>query len=349
MAALLTEPMTGAAVLQQGAANEVRATGLAMAAPKVLRSGLNSKRETAWLDTVGRAALGGGSPFITTHLTHLSNSANQGAPLDPGSTLRFALPTRDTEGAPPVLVLRGEGAARTTVLDRGGVPLMDVETVGSTKLVLPAGSATVAVTGLGRVHESQREPALGAVTLAEATHAVPVVGWQSHSELVALTDTTLVARGALLRLSAAAAPLAQRGTVRAHEAVDYQTGLETMLPLSVRTVAVVLDDGPGEPAGDLASSLGLSAQHAVLSDEPVIIAAGNRTILVYEVLKADVDAPWIVISLAFSTAWSASGVMGFQAPPSVWVPLLAEADLDTLVEDGPLSATGSMRLQFIEA
>jgi hypothetical protein len=59
--------------------------------------------------------------------------------------------------------------------------------------------------------------------------------------------------------------------------------------------------------------------------------------------------PWIVISLAFSTAWSAGGVMGFQAPPAVWVPLLAEADLDTLVEDGPLSATGGLRLQFIEA
>lgn len=349
MTELLTVPMAGAAVLLQGAANEVRATGLAMAAPKVVRSGLNAMREAAWLDAVGRAALGGSGPVITTHLTHLSNTANRGASLDPGSTMRFVLPTRNTEGAPPVLVLRGDGAARTTVLDRGGVPLMDVETVGSIKLVLPEGSAMVAVTGLGRVRGTQRELALGAVTLAEATHAVPVVGWQSHSELVALTDTTLMARGALLRLSAAAAPLAQRGTVRAHEAVDHQTGLETLLPMGVRTVAIVLDDGPGELTADLASSLGLSAQNAVLSDEPVIIAAGNRTILVYEVLKADVEAPWIVISLAFSTAWSASGVMGFQAPPAVWVPLLAGTDLDTLVEDGPLSATGGLRLQFIEA
>ncbi len=347
MARLLEEPMEGAAVLMQGAATEVRATGLAMAAPKVVRSALNTQRETAWLNGLGRAALGGGAPIITTHATHM-NTAAQGAPLDPGSTLRFALPTRHIEGTPPVLVLRGEGAARTTVLDRGGEPLMDVETVGNTQLVLPVGSATVAVTGLGRVRSTQRQPGLGTVTLEEATHAVPVVGWQSHSELVALTDTTLMARGALLRLSSAAAPLAGRGCVRAHEAVSRQTGLQTLLPMGVRTVAVVIDEGAEDAAGDLASSFGLSAQNAVLSDDPVVLVAGQRTLLVYEVLKTDVDAPWIVISQAFSTAWSAAGVLGFQAPPSVWVPLLTGTDLDALVEDGPLSATGGLRLQFIQ-
>jgi hypothetical protein len=226
---------------------------------------------------------------------------------------------------------------------------MDVETVGAVRLTLPEGASLVAVTGLGRVREKRREPALGAVTLAEATHAVPVVGWQSHSELVALSDTTLQARGALLRLSASTAALARRGTVRAHDAVSRQTGLETLLPPGVRTIAVVLDEGPGELQGDLASSFGLSVRHAGLSDEPVVIAAGHRTVLVYEVLKADVDAPWIVVSLAFTTAWSVGGVMGFQARPDVWVPLLAEAELDTLVEGGPLSATGSLLLQFTKA
>jgi hypothetical protein len=177
---------------------------------------------------------------------------------------------------------------------------------------------------------------------------VPVVGWQSHSELVALTDTTLMARGALLRLSSATAPLAGRGCVRAHEAVSRQTGLQTLLPLGVRTVAVVIDEGAEDAAGDLASSFGLSAQNAVLSDDPVVLVAGQRTLLVYEVLKTDVDAPWIVIAQAFTTAWSAAGVLGFQAPPLVWVPLLTGADLEALVEDGPLSATGGLRLQFIQ-
>ena len=345
MADLLAPPMPGAAVIRQGAGTEPRATGLAMAAPRLVRSsGLASTRETAWLDALGRAALRSEKPTDLTH--HRALKAKAGAPLDPGSTLRFTLPTRDTEGAVPSLLITGEGAARITVLDRGGVPLLDVETVGQTRQALPEGASLVAVTGLGRVHEQRREPALGAVTLAEATHAVPVVGWQSHSELVALTDTTLMARGALLRLSSTPGALARRGTVRAHEAVSRQTGLETLLPVNVRSVVVVLDDGPGEPSGDLASSLGLSARFAELSEEPVVIAAGSRTVLLYEVLKADVDAPWIEVSLAFTPAWSVAGVMGLQGSSDVWMPLLVEAELDTLVEDGPLSATGSVRVSF---
>lgn len=345
MLELLAPPMAGAAVVLQGNAAEPRATGLAMAAPRVVRSGTASVRETAWLDAMGRAALRREKP---TDLTHRSLKAQAGAPLDPGSTLRFALPSRDVEGSPPVLWVTGDGAARITVLDRGGEPLMDVETVGQTRQALPEGASLVAVTGLGRVREKRRKPALGAVTLNESTHAVPVVGWQSHSELVALTDTTLLARGALLRLSSAAGALARRGTVRAHEAVSRQTGLQTLLPAGVRSVVLVLDDGPGEPSGDLASSLGLSVRHAELASEPVIVAAGSRTVLVYDVLKSDVDAPWIEVSLAFSTAWSVGGVMGLQASPEVWVPLLADAELDALVEDGPLSALGSLRLSFVE-
>lgn len=346
MATLLKPPSAGAVVVLQGAAHEPRATGLAMAAPRVVRGGTASKRETDWLDAVGGAATGSRKPLGGASA---QRKPQKGAPVDPGSTLRFVLPTRDTQGLPPALQLRGDGAARVCVLDRGGLPLMDVETVGAVRLALPEGASLVAVTGLGRVREKRREPAMGAVTLAEATHAVPVVGWQSHSELVALSDTTLQARGALLRLSASTAALARRGTVRAHDAVSRQTGLETLLPPGVRTIAVVLDEGPGELQGDLASSFGLSVRHAELSAEPVVIAAGHRTVLVYEVLKADVDAPWIVVSLAFTTAWSVGGVMGFQARPDVWVPLLAEAELDTLVEDGPLSATGSLLLQFTKA
>ena len=128
--------------------------------------------------------------------------------------------------------------------------------------------------------------------------------------------------------------------------MSRQTGLETLLPVNVRSVVVVLDDGPGEPSGDLASSLGLSARFAELSEEPVVIAAGSRTVLLYEVLKADVDAPWIEVSLAFTPAWSVAGVMGLQGSSDVWMPLLVEAELDTLVEDGPLSATGSVRVSF---
>jgi hypothetical protein len=66
------------------------------------------------------------------------------------------------------------------------------------------------------------------------------------------------------------------------------------------------------------------------------------------VLKVDAQAPWLAVVLAHTDAWSVAGVMGFAAPPETWEPLLAEAELDALVENGPLSASGSLTLQFIE-
>jgi hypothetical protein len=346
MAALRQAPMPGAAVWHQPAAVQTRATGVAMAAPTVLQSAASTARERQWLTQVGAAALG--SAQRSDSQAARRGASELGAALDPGSTLRFALPTRDIEGKPPVLVLSGDAAARVTALDRVGEPLLDVETVGSTKLVVPPGTAWLSVTGLGRSAQQPETPALGAVTLDEATDAVPVVGWQSHTELVALTDTTLLARGALLRLSARASALSERGCVRAQAALDQQTGLETHLPTRIRTLALVLDEGPGEPSADLASSLGLSVRHAQVSEEPTLILAGTRTMLIYEVTEVAADAPWLVVALAHTDAWRVAGVMGFAAPPSVWVPLLAEGELDALVEDGPLSASGSLRVQFIE-
>ena len=339
MLALRAPPSPGAAVRRQGAASEARPTGLAMAAPTVMRASTASRRERDWLNQLEAAALDRSAQRGATE---------PGAVLDPGSTLRFDLPTRNTSGRPPVLVLTGEAAARVTSLDRSGAPLMDVETVGSTKLQVPLGTALLSVTGLGRSGQRPNAPALGAVSLAEATDAVPVVGWQAHNELVVLGDSTLLARGALLRLGAAVPSLLLRGCVPAHEALERQSGLETLLPTTIRSLVVVLDEGLGEPSAELASSLGLSVRHGSVSDEPTLIVAGGRTVLLYEVLKAEPEAPWLVVAITHTDAWRLAGVMGFAAPPSVWEPLLVEGDLDALVEDGPLSASGSLRLQFVE-
>lgn len=346
MDTLRAAPSPGASVKRQGSANEARATGLAMAAPTVMRASTATRREREWLDQMGAATLG---KALRDGSAVRRDAAAPGAVLDPGSTLRFELPTRNVDGEPPVLVLSGDAAARVTALDRSGAPRLDVETVGSTKLAIPVGTAMLAVTGLGRSSQRPNAPALGAVSLGEATDAVPVVGWQAHNELVALTDNCLLARGALLRLGASVADLSQRGCVLASTALDRQSSLETLLPTSIRSLAVVLDEGAGEPGSDLASSLGLSVRHGAVSEEPTLIVAGGRTVLLYEVLKVEAQTPWLVVALAHTDAWSVAGVMGFAAPPSVWEPLLAEGELDALVEDGPLSASGSLRLQFIES
>lgn len=347
MSGLLTAPMAGASVQRQAGARSPRASGMALAAPRLVAGSTAPAAAQAWLKALGDAALagGGGAPDIGTH--GAVNRGNAlGAPVDPGATLRFELPTRNVSGPVPTLVLGG-AATRITALDRSGEPLLDVEAEGAAKLTLPEGTALLAVTGLGRARAQQRPVALGAVTLQEAAHPVPVVGWHAHSTLVALSDQTLQARGALLRLGAPVADLGAAGAVRASRATAGQNGLETWLPKAVKTIALVLEEGPGAGSAELARDLGLSVQGAEVSAEPVIVAAGERVILVYAVLKTDPDATALCVVQAQRASWVAAGVLGMGDTPARWAPLLAETDIDSLVEDGPLTATGSATLHFV--
>lgn len=349
MQALRTPPLLGAGVQRVASATARRATGLASKVPPVQRGLQSPLALRKVLAQVEKAAMARQSPVVGTHALNVATEGparSRGAPLEPGTNLRFTLPTRDVTGPTPTLVLMGEGAARITGLDRAGRPLLDVETVGNMKLPVPEGVATLAVTGLGAVATREVMPMLGAITLHEATHPVPVVGWQAHSELVALSDTTLQARGALLSLASARPAALQAGTVMAQTVTDGQAGLETFLPPTVRTVIVVLDDADDEGA-DLASTLGLSARGAQLDEAPTVLAGGSRVVLVYDVISVDADAPWIVIPIASTAAWTVRGVMGVAAASSVWIPLLAETDPDTLVENGPLNPLGSLRLLFV--
>jgi hypothetical protein len=143
------------------------------------------------------------------------------------------------------------------------------------------------------------------------------------------------------------AGLGAAGAVRASRATAGQTGLETWLPTAVKTIAIVLEEGPGAGSAELARDLGLSVQGADVSVEPVIVAAGERVILVYAVLKTDPDATALCVAQAQRASWVAAGVLGMDDTPARWAPLLAETDIDSLVEDGPLTATGSATLRFV--
>jgi hypothetical protein len=211
---------------------------------------------------------------------------------------------------------------------------------------VPTGSATLIVMGLGLSQNREVQPALGAVTLLEATSPVPVVGWQSHMTLVIGGASTLLARGATVRL---AAPLPDRlltGTITAAAAMDTQNAVETILPSAVRAIAVVLDDRDDTEGGELADTLSISARGASLADAPIIVSAGARTILLYDVLAVDAETTTIAVPVAFSDAWSLNGVLGLSASAVDWAVLLTTTDLDTLVENGPLTPVGTSLLRF---
>jgi hypothetical protein len=344
MTALRQPPFAGAAVRTVAAAQSPRESGVATTGRTVVRSLRATRRDIALLDVLDKAAFGGGARPRTDTLAAASSGG--GVPVDPGSTLRWSLPTRDVGGEPPVLAIAG-AAVRVTALGRSGVPLLDAELAGTVRLPLPPGTATLAVTGLGRSGRPRVEPAPGAITLHEATSPVPVVGWQAHTPLVIVGEQTLLARGATVRLAAPLPAHVPPGTLVAAEAVALQRGVETILPATVRAIAIVLDEGAEEASGPLDETFAASAVGAVLTDEPLVVAAGARTVLVYDVVAADSGAETITVPVAFSEAWTLAGVLGFSADARTWAPLLAHGQLDTLVENGPLSPLGSATVQFL--
>jgi hypothetical protein len=269
-----------------------------------------------------------------------------GAPIDSGSTLRFTLPTRDVEQLPPELHLDGEAATRITALDRGGNALLDIESIGALNVSIPEGTATLTVHGLGRSSRTEAPRELGAVTLLEATSPVSVVGWQSQNELVVAGPTTLLARGALVTLASQITNLGDAGTIVASVAIADQRGVTTVLPSAVRSIAVVLDETDDVCAPSVADTLAISATGAVLTDTPLIVASGARTVLLYDVVRVERGARTIAIPVASNAAWVLCGVMGFNGSAAEWATLLATAELDTLVENGPLAPTGTATLRF---
>jgi hypothetical protein len=256
------------------------------------------------------------------------------------------VPTRGAAGATPTLHLTGNAAARVVALDRAGAPLRDVELIGTISIELPAGTASVTVTGLGSSLRKRVDPALGAVTLHEATSPVPVVGWQMHTPLVVAAPSTLLARGATVRLSAPLTEHHHQGVVLAGAALVEQRGVTTMLPPVVGSVAIVLDEEDATCLGDAADSLAVSVAGGALADGPAVVAAGARTLLIYDVLATDNGSEALAVSVAVSAAFTIAGVMGFAGPAESWAHMLSTDDLDTLVENGPLSPTGVSRLRF---
>ena len=347
MAALLSAPIPGASVMRQAPIVAARESAIAVRSPAVTRGLRTTLGDVRLLDMLTKAAY---APSFGTHagvsVTSSAAASVGGVPVDAGSTLRWTMPTRVVTGVPPTLMLRGDAAARVTALDRSGEPLLDVETVGSRSIAIPSGTATLLVTGLG--HSMQREAPmlLGAVTLHEATSPVPVVGWQSHTPLIVAGDTTLLARGATLRLSSPLPPRITSGSIMASDAIGAQRAVETLLPVAVRAIAIIVDDNDTTLGGEVADTLAISSQGAVLTSDPIIVAAGSRTVLLYDVLAIDGDATTIRIPVAFAESWTLCGVLGLQATAATWATLLTTADLDTLVENGPLTPLGSSTLTF---
>jgi hypothetical protein len=276
----------------------------------------------------------------------------RGVEVQAGTTQVWELPVRDTVGAPPEILLDGNQAVRVTCLSKGSALLDDVEVIGRTSYRVPERTAWIAITGLGQTTEKfASEPAMGAVTLAQATNPVAVVGWQAGLQLVQINRSTLLGRGAVLRTGA---PLLTRregrrvesGLVKAADAMAGQFGVETHLPPQVQTIGVLLQRRGDTAEGSLSEGFSMSVQGAAVSEKPLTVAGGSVGILLYDVLHVEDARKFISVALSSKVEWGIEGVLGLRDSAAHWSQVLANQSLDTLVESGPLTPQGSTRVAF---
>ncbi|MCP4424813.1 MAG: hypothetical protein GY803_09995 [Chloroflexi bacterium] len=275
-----------------------------------------------------------------------------GIVLQAGMAQVWTLPSRNAVGEMPILNFAGDQAVRVTCLNRGNSFLADVEMVGSGQFQPPEHTVRIVVTGLGRPSSTkQAASGMGVITLTEASNPIPVVGWQGSTELTQVGRSTLLGRGAVLKMGA---PLNTRhqsrrvdqSFLKAADAMKGQSGVETCLPPAATTVGILIERRDETADESLARGLGLVVQGATLSSEPISVLGGVRALLLYDVLSVDDEAPCITVGVAARLGWRVDGVLGMKNNALHWARALANESLTTLVENGPLTPQGQTRVAF---
>lgn len=318
-------------------------------APRTTRATrpVTTMRNTSMGALVGRRTI--------TAMTALEDQIlGNGVTLRAGVTHLWELPG-GTEGQ---ITLRGEAAVRITELSSSGTVLHDTELgrAGATTLPLVEGCAMLAVTALGRLDAANEQFGLlsgrGAVALAAAPAPhMPVAGWQIGDYAVQVGPTTLLARGAVLSLSKPFGANVRRhvgtaGLVPLSLAMLEQEVVETALPAAVSLIGVLIDaerDGVASPDSVVVHSAG-----AILSETPLHIRAGQRSLFLYEIVPAQASAPIeaITITVGVASKLSLAGVIGTHGQAADWAHALASTPLAQLVGSEQLSIDGAVNVQL---
>ena len=256
------------------------------------------------------------------------------------------------------LVLSGTSAVRVTALSTAGTVLDDRELAesflsgGDYTLPVPPGAGMLAVTALGQGSAGRsaisRIGERGAVTGAVTAGGRAVLGWESGGQAIQVGPSTLLARGAVLRLGVPGGP-SVRGHVEASGVVPISSALAgqqvtgTELPRSV-TVAGVLLDSPTDavPGPD---DILVNVDGATANPHPVQVVAGRRALYLYDVAAVK-DAQVIVIAAGVTGSARLAGVLGSTGTAAEWAAALAGSTLTQLVPDEHLTPDGALTMRL---
>ena len=329
--------------------NLIRVKAATAPAPTRLAKPGNTLRNTA----LGWASGKGHQQEMTDAVAGFQGN---GVTIPAGTTHVWDVPA----GAQDELVVTGDSAFRVTFLTRGGNILGDSEYppasptgAQQTTVLLPANCGMVSIECLGKLPAGSASvtPGFAAVAFTAAPAGKrTVAGWQAGNLLPQVGPTTILGRGACLRLPQTHIPIRNRQAIsqtmiRVSDAVAAQIGTETWLPTNIGVVMILLDlqDASASADGDL----GLSCHGATLSSTPIRILGGRRRALLYDVSNADPTAGHITVGVASVTGWRLSGVVGMPGNAQEWATDLQGKVPEHIVPDGPLTPDGSISVRMV--
>ena len=315
---------------------------------------------------------------LGTALSGTDQAANAAAEADlVGTGLSVSAGTSyvvDLPAGPGTLQMSG-AAGRLTVLDRGGNVLADGEASGPWQVAALAGAAMAVATCLGDAAGGGPAGAPASGTAAAASSPVPAsvqaltgqimgqaaprgsqpaTGWVSTSLLVAVAAQTLLCRGGWLVLTAPqTSRRAQVSThlamIRASTAVAGAAGVQTWLPSTTTTVAIMLDQA--DPTAALAGDLAIAVSGGVAVTPPLRVGGGRRLALLYDVgqVPDSPPGPALGISVASLSGWRLAGVVGLIGPAQEWAARWNGNVPEHVVPDGPLSPDGTVSVRYVSA
>lgn len=247
--------------------------------------------------------------------------------------------------------ISGAAACRLVALDRGGAVLFDREmTAQEAPISVPANTATVVLQCLGMPPQPfAATNGFGAVTASVAPgDGLQAVGWQSGNLLEQAGPTTLLGRGATVKLARHSAPRARGlkssySMIRVSQSTLNQQGVETQLPRSISVVMILLDgqDPTAAANGDLA----LAVEGATLVTPPIPVGGGRRRALLYDVTPGRADS--FTVAAASGQGWQLSGVAGLHGRAIEWATRMHGDVPERMVPDGPLTPNGSIRVRIV--
>jgi hypothetical protein len=252
------------------------------------------------------------------------------------------------------IVIRGNAAARVVFLNRAGRLISDRELIATKEIAtsVPEDAEALAVTCLGVVPASlDVKPAPGAVTFAFApAGGYSAAGWQVGNSGDMVSASTILARGAIVRLPRPHASLHRHQTVSEavvtfHDVVRDQVGIETRFPTTVTVVCILLDGQDVTAAAD--GDLAIAADGARLVTPPIPVGGGRRRMLLYDLADRDRKLDHISISVGSSRGWRVAGVVGLTGRAIEWANRFQGDVPERLVADGSLTPEGSVLVRLV--